>query len=92
MTAAGDLRKKLIATIEAATPARQGRLTEDMSLIKSGLLDSLGLFNLAAMIEREVGAKLDLASFDLATEWDTVTSMLRFIERSKARAWPPTAK
>ena len=79
MRASKDLSRQLFGIIEAATPARNGPLTDETSLIKSGQLDSLGLFNVAAFIEREVGRKLDLASFDLPSEWDTVAGMLRFI-------------
>jgi len=58
-------------------------LADDTSLIGSGLVDSLALFNLAAWVEREVGRPLDLTSFDLGTEWDTMASIVRFIERQR---------
>jgi len=74
-----DLRAKLVATIEASNAELDGQLADDTSLIKSGKIDSLGLFNLAVFIEREAGRKVDVASFDLAKEWDTVTDILNFI-------------
>lgn len=77
------LRRKLLAVIEAGNPERNGSLTDDASLIKSGMLDSQGLFNVAVFIEREVGQKVDIASFDLATEWDSINDMLRFIQKMR---------
>jgi len=74
------LRKKLIAVLEAGNFERGGPLADDMSLIKSGQLDSLGLFNLALFIESEIGRRVDITSFDLATAWDTVGKILDFIQ------------
>ena len=74
-----NLRTKLVAMIEASNAELDGRLADETSLIKSGKLDSLGLFNLAIFVEREVGHKVDIASFDLATEWDTITDIVNFI-------------
>ena len=76
-----DLRKRLIDVIEADDLERDSPLTDDASLIKSGQLDSLGLYRMALFIEREVGRKVDITSFDLATEWDSVESILDFIQK-----------
>lgn len=77
-----DLRERLIAVIQAGAD-RNGSLSEsaDISLIASGQLDSLGLYNVALFVEREVGRKLNLGSFDLAAEWDTVEGILDFIQK-----------
>lgn len=79
-----SLRDKLIAVLEASDVDRDGELREDSSLIKSGKLDSLGLFNLALFIESEVGHKVDITAFDLATEWNTVNDILNFIAKLQA--------
>ena len=76
-----NLRERLVAVIEAGDFERNGKLADDASLIKSGRLDSLGLFSVALFIEREIGHKLDITSFDLAAEWDTVREILDFIQR-----------
>lgn len=54
---------------------------DDTSLIRSGLVDSTALFDLALWIEERVVPGLDLASFDLAEEWDTLGRLLAFIDR-----------
>jgi acyl carrier protein len=72
----------LVAVIESGDDEQDGPLADDASLIKSGRLDSLGLYSLALFIEREVGHKLDITSFDLVAEWDTVREILDFILRA----------
>jgi acyl carrier protein len=76
-----DLREKLVAMIETSDLEPNGSLADDTSLIKSGHLDSLGLFNVALFIEREIGYQLDITSFDLTAEWDTVQAILDFIQK-----------
>jgi acyl carrier protein len=89
------LREKLIAVIESSGVEFDRGLKDDTSLIKSGKLDSLGLFNVVLFIESEVGPELDLTSFDLSHEWETIAEILRFIvrhrtgrKRSRERALP----
>lgn len=77
------LRKRLVAAIDTSNTERSGPLTDDTSLIKTGLLDSLGLFNVAVCIEREIGRPLDVATFELAEEWDTIADMINFIQRMR---------
>ncbi|HWC04630.1 MAG TPA: hypothetical protein VHF87_17900 [Methylomirabilota bacterium] len=50
-------------------------------MIASGLLDSLALFNMAAWIEGEIGSTVDVAGREVWREWDTITGVLRYIER-----------
>lgn len=50
------------------------------SLIQSGLLGSLAVFQLATWIEQEVEAPIDLTAFNLTEAWDTIADILRFIE------------
>ena len=54
---------------------------EDTSLIRSGLLDSMALFNLALWVEERVTPGLDLTAFDLPTEWDTARLLRAFLDR-----------
>jgi acyl carrier protein len=56
-------------------------IDDDTSLIRSGLVDSTALFDLALWIEERVVSGLDLATFDLAEEWDTLGKLLAFIDR-----------
>ncbi|WP_341891218.1 acyl carrier protein [Variovorax sp. YR752] len=56
------------------------------SLLASGLLDSLALFNLSMWLEQQIGAPIDPTSFDVAREWDSVAAILRFIETQRAVA------
>ncbi len=79
--ASHNQREKLIEVIQTSGGGWDEDLTDDMSLIKSGKLDSLGLFNLVMFIEREIGRKVDFTAFDLATEWDTIKDILRFIRK-----------
>jgi acyl carrier protein len=83
-TTTQSLRDKLIAALEASDLNLDGGLKEETSLIKSGKLDSLGLFNLALFIEREVGGKVDITTFDLAKEWNTITDILNFIAKVRS--------
>ena len=77
------LRGKLLAAIESSDLGFHGRVKDDTSLIQSGILDSLGLFNVALIIEHEIGSELDLASFDLSHDWDTLAGMLRFVAKHR---------
>lgn len=77
------LRNRLIAFIRESDNELNCDLTDDTSLIKSGLFDSLALFNLAIWIEREIGAHVDLTTFDLSKEWDTMADILNFVERHR---------
>ena len=79
-----SLRDKLIAVLKASDVDLDGELKEDTPLIKSGKLDSLGFFNLALFIEKEIGHKVDMTVFDLAKEWNTIHDILNFIAERRA--------
>lgn len=72
-------KDRLVRLLEEGTQDSDIELEEDTSLIRSGLLDSLGLFRLALWIENETGSKLDLESLDPAKEWDTIHGILTFV-------------
>ncbi|MGD9832427.1 MAG: acyl carrier protein [Piscinibacter sp.] len=57
---------------------------EHASLLASGVLDSLALFNLSMWLEQQIGAPIDPTSFEVAREWDSIAAILRFIETQRA--------
>lgn len=78
------LRDELVRIIEASGATLPSDLDEHTSLIQSGLLDSTALFDLALWVEERVAVGLDLTSFDLTEEWDTLAKLQAFIERHTA--------
>jgi acyl carrier protein len=78
------LREKLFRVIHGSQGETIGELTETTSLIRSGLVDSTRLLELALFVEQEIGRPLDLSTVDLEREWDTVGAILRFIEMVQA--------
>lgn len=76
-----SLHERLLRFLEELDLELNEELTEDTSLIKSGVLDSLSLFKLAAWVEKEVGSQVDLREFNLIEEWDTIANILNFVER-----------
>jgi acyl carrier protein len=72
-----SLRDQLRARLaEFALPAEIG---DDTSLIRSGLLDSSALFNLALWIEEQTGAPVDAMRVNFRTELDTVAGILQYV-------------
>jgi len=57
-------------------------IDETTSLIASGLLDSLALFNLILWIEQKTGRSIEPTSVNVAAEWDSITSILQYIQKS----------
>lgn len=73
------MRDRLVRLLEEGNQDPGFELGDDTSLIRSGLLDSLGLFHLALWIEKETRSKLDLESLDPGKEWDTIREILNFV-------------
>jgi acyl carrier protein len=73
------LRDELIGLMESSGCALPPAIDDHTSLITSGLLDSLALFNLIVWIETKTGRSIDPASVDVAHEWDSITKILQFI-------------
>lgn len=60
-------------------------LTDDTSLLRSGLFDSMGLLNLVAWVEGQVGVPMDPMALDPLTQWDTMRDILTYCaEQSRA--------
>lgn len=78
-----SLRTQLLSLFDLWDVQIDGGVGADTPLIDSGQFDSLALFNLAMWIERQVGTTIDMTSFDLATEWNSVDDILSFIERHR---------
>ena len=76
-----SLRNELVRMIEESGAQLPADLDDHASLIGSGLLDSTALFELALWVEERVAPGVDLTTFDLAEEWDTIAKLLAFIEK-----------
>ena len=72
------LVRELLAKSEKELPRE---LRDDTSLIRSGLLDSLALLELAEWVAEALGGALDLQRIDLRAEWDTIADVWAFIEQ-----------
>lgn len=80
-----DVQTTLIAFIQESFLARKGKreLSNDESLLDSGLVDSAGIFELVGFIERTFDVEID--DTDIIPEnFETVNSLAAFI-RSKGK-------
>jgi acyl carrier protein len=80
-----SMRDRLVRLLEEGNQDSDVELVDDTSLIRSGLMDSLGLFRLALWIEKETRSKLDLESLDPVKEWDTIQGILNFVAEHRER-------
>jgi acyl carrier protein len=76
---------RVVAFINGPDCTIEANVGSDSSLIRSGLLDSLALFQLSLWIENEVGAPIDPDEIDLAEQWDTPADIARFIAAKRGR-------
>jgi len=74
-------RDELRRLILEFAPDRAAALADDTPLITSGLVESLTLLNVALWVETKAGSEVEITSFDLVAEWDSVSDILTFIER-----------
>ena len=79
------LTAELLAALERWGIHVNGADPEDFTLISSGVLDSLGLFELSVWIEEKVGRAINPGAFDLRTEWDTPARIVRFVEKARQK-------
>jgi acyl carrier protein len=76
----GTTRSKIKAFIAGHFPAARGRaLAEEDKLLENGILDSLGVLDLVAYLEREFG--ITVRDDDLVPErFETLRSLSEFVE------------
>lgn len=79
-------RDDLLALLDSWDLELSEPLKDDTSLIKSGIFDSLALWNLLLWVEEQIGRPVDPTSIDLVEEWDTVADVIRFLERHAGAA------
>jgi acyl carrier protein len=60
-------------------------IEENTPLLKSGLFDSLALFNLVQWVEEKTGGPVDPTTFDLVEEWNTVANIVKFVTERRKR-------
>ena len=56
----------------------ESELTDDTSLLRSGLFDSVALLNLVAWMEGQVGVPFDPMRVDPVNQWDTIRDILKY--------------
>jgi acyl carrier protein len=78
------MRARVRAFILQRFPTVAARnMTDDDSLLDSGVIDSLGVLDLAAFIERELGVQL--ADDDLTAEnFESIATLSRFLAAKRA--------
>lgn len=88
LTMSEQLKSKLSEFILGKLSDSGKPIPEDFNsstpLITSGLLESLYLLELAVFIEAETNATLDMTTLDFATEWNTIDSIISFLDSNKA--------
>jgi acyl carrier protein len=75
------LRRELHALIAECAPDLVGDLPDDSPLITSGVVESAALLSVALWVEDRLGGEIDITSFDLVAEWDSIDGILDFVER-----------
>lgn len=78
-----SLRNELLGLLPNWGAKVDGAEAVGASLIASGRIDSVGLFELLLWIEEKTGAPIDPAAVDWRREWDTIPGILDYIERCR---------
>jgi GNAT superfamily N-acetyltransferase/acyl carrier protein len=76
------LRRELRALIRSWNPALSSDVDEHSSLIASGVIDSLSLFNLILWIEAKSGRTIDPAVVNVTRDWDSIAAILQYLDPS----------
>lgn len=76
-------REALIGFLESRDLALPREWNDDTRLIRSGILDSLALFELILWLEERLDQPVDPTRFELVEELDTVRDILRFLEQRR---------
>ena len=83
-----SLREELVAELSQWGARDAGPVLDDTSLIVSGLIDSVGLFQMLLWIEEKVGSSIDPAQVDWRRDWDSVGAILLYIEQRRGAGTP----
>jgi acyl carrier protein len=76
-----DPKSELLRFLRGLDLPPPAEITEETSLLRSGLFDSLALFHLTEWIERRLGEPVDPSTIDLVEEWDSVSRIVDFLRR-----------
>jgi acyl carrier protein len=79
------LREELLAELSQWGTREVGPLHDDASLIVSGLVDSVGLFQMLLWIEEKVGTTIDPGTVDWRRDWDSIGAILHYIEQRRVQ-------
>ena len=85
-------REALIGFLEGRNLLLPPGWNEETQLIQSGILDSLGLFELILWLEERLGQPVDPTRFELAVELGTMGDILRFLERRRGEGRNPAPR
>ena len=86
------IHKRLITFLKEQELDYVKTLRPDESLIKSGIVNSLALFNMAIWIEQEIGSPIDFADINLPDDWDTIERIVAFIENFSGSVVTPAKR
>jgi acyl carrier protein len=70
----------LVRELLEAAELEDVEVDETTSLLRSELLDSLALLEIAAWVDEEMAGGLDLETTNIREEWDSVADILAFID------------
>ena len=83
MSTTSDRSERLLALIRELLEAAEIESEVDLgtSLLRSELLDSLALLEIASWVDDEMSGSLDLENTNLREQWDSPAEILAFIDR-----------
>ena len=77
------LRELIVAALKERGES-SADLNDTSSLIRSGLLDSLALLQVAIWIEKQTSTRIDLRSLDMREEWDSIRDICAYVDKRAA--------
>ena len=83
-----SIRKELLELLPNWGAKLPPHEVDGASLIASGRIDSVGLFELLLWIEEKTGTAIDPGAVDWRREWDTLTGILDYIEQHRKGSGP----
>jgi acyl carrier protein len=83
VSTSSDRADRLLALVRELLEAAEIEAEVDVStsLLRSELLDSLALLEIASWVDDEMSGGLDLETTRIREEWDSVADILTFIDR-----------